>query len=229
MTILRRIPFSLDAEQLRIEAHVQEDSAEAAELQELVVRAQQIGCPKALVREVLVTKVEREQVQLGEVTFTSRVLAHKLARVGRVFALLVTCGEEMEHAQIDTMDLLQRYWWDQLKEQMLNSATHVVHDRVQKRYQLGQTAFLLPGSGERKIWPIEQQRDLFTLFSEAPVAIGVTLNEACLMTPNKTLSGILFATDQAYRGCEVCRRESCSSRCAPFNPTLWQALGLCSE
>jgi predicted transcriptional regulator len=81
-----------------------------------------------------------------------------------------------------------------------------------------------PGSGDVTVWPIEQQQGLFSLLDDVEGAIGVKLMESCLMVPNKTTSGILFTTEEDFRSCEVCHREDCPSRHAPFNKTLWENL-----
>ncbi len=44
------------------------------------------------------------------------------------------------------------------------------------------------------------------------------------MVPYKTTSGVLFPTEVDFRSCEVCRRENCPSRQAPFNKKLWEEI-----
>jgi predicted transcriptional regulator len=79
-----------------------------------------------------------------------------------------------------------------------------------------------PGSGDAGVWPIEQQQELFGLMGDVRGAIGVELTPSCLMIPNKTISGIRFTTETGYRACQVCRRERCPSRSAPFDHDLWE-------
>ena len=82
-----------------------------------------------------------------------------------------------------------------------------------------------PGSGDVSVWPIEQQQALFSLLGDVESEIGVRLTESFLMMPNKTLSGILFPTETDFGACQVCRRENCPSRKAPFDEALWQDIG----
>ena len=81
-----------------------------------------------------------------------------------------------------------------------------------------------PGSGDASLWPIEQQKALFALLGNVEQAIGVRLTDSCLMVPNKTTSGILFPAEVDFRSCEVCHRETCPSRHAPFNQQLWEEI-----
>ena len=68
-----------------------------------------------------------------------------------------------------------------------------------------------------------KQVELFSLLGDAPADIGVTLTDSYLMVPNKTISGIRFPTSVDFRSCQVCHREDCPSRSAPFDQALWDA------
>jgi hypothetical protein len=81
-----------------------------------------------------------------------------------------------------------------------------------------------PGSGDANVWPITQQRELFSLFSNVEALVGVRLTDSFLMLPNKTVSGIRFQTETDFESCELCHRESCVGRRAPFNRELWESL-----
>jgi len=49
----------------------------------------------------------------------------------------------------------------------------------------------------------------------------VELTDSFLMKPNKTVSGIVFPTEEDFRSCQVCRRADCPSRSAAFDAHLW--------
>ena len=68
-------------------------------------------------------------------------------------------------------------------------------------------------------WPTSGQRALFAAL--APGEIGVTLNDSCLMTPLKSVSGVLVsAPAEAHRFrpdfpfCSACRSRECGRRMA---------------
>ena len=80
-----------------------------------------------------------------------------------------------------------------------------------------------PGSGDAEVWPIEQQKELFSVFGDVEALIGVRLTDAMLMIPTMSESGVIFPTATGFASCQVCRREGCSRRTAPFDEAVWQA------
>jgi hypothetical protein len=74
-----------------------------------------------------------------------------------------------------------------------------------------------PGSGPADTWPIRQQKELFSLFGDVEAAIGVRLTESFLMIPNKTVSGLVFATESDFATCSLCPRDVCRNRRAPYD------------
>jgi hypothetical protein len=41
------------------------------------------------------------------------------------------------------------------------------------------------------------------------------------MQPTKSASGIRYPTEVAFESCQLCPREICVGRRAPFTPDLW--------
>ena len=88
-----------------------------------------------------------------------------------------------------------------------------------------------PGSGERSLWPIEEQRPLFKLLGSIETAIGVHLTDSFLMLPNKSVSGFYYKTDKEFHNCQLCKRDHCPNRQKPFDSELWheRAMGYAAE
>jgi cobalamin-dependent methionine synthase I len=63
--------------------------------------------------------------------------------------------------------------------------------------------------GSTPSWSIEQQQVLFGILSRERVreTIGVELGESCIMTPKKSVSGIMAATVREFHNCQACKRE----------------------
>ena len=224
MEVLTEIRFTLDAAALREQAHIEAGSDDAQELQGLIDLAARIGRPKAAYAVSFVEKRDGESVVIGGVAFASRTLSRNLASSERVFPLVATCGREMDEASPARGDMLKEFWWDLVKSHLLAAANRQLGEHLHRKFRLGKTAVMRPGSGDASVWPIEQQRGLFALLGDVEGAIGVRLTDSFLMVPNKTTSGLLFPTEVDFRSCEVCHRENCPSRHAPFNRQLWEEI-----
>jgi len=44
------------------------------------------------------------------------------------------------------------------------------------------------------------------------------------MVPEMSVSGILFPTETGYASCQVCHREDCRLRKAPFDEEIYRAV-----
>jgi hypothetical protein len=106
-----------------------------------------------------------------------------------------------------------------------SAGADLLADRLAERYRLrlggpgAEDVRVLPYSPGYCGWPTEGQRPLFDALR--PGEIGVTLNDSCLMTPLKTVSGVLVAgPGSAHRFrpefpfCDDCRTRECGPRMA---------------
>ena len=224
MEAIKNISFDLDPPVLLELVHISPDSDDAQEFGQLLRLARQIGKPKALYTEVYVENHGNDSVSLNGITFTSTMLRDNLSNVDRVFPFVVTCGREMDMVFEFDGNILKQFWWDAIKTSLLMSAHHYLLGVLLHKYQLKKIASMSPGSGDVNVWPIEQQRELFTLLGDVRGQIGVELTDSCLMVPNKTVSGIFFPTERDFRTCQVCHRISCPNRSAPFDQELWESI-----
>jgi hypothetical protein len=223
MPFLTDIAFEPNVDALLKRMRVQTGTAEADAFSDLIATAREIAKPKAAYRECFVEARTDATVTLDGSVFSSRTLSKNLSGVERVFPFVVTCGRELDRVSFEN-DILQAYWWDAVKGEVLASARSYLKDYLHRRYRLEKTATMSPGSGDVHIWPIQEQRPLFALLGDVKNAIGVELTSSCLMLPIKTLSGIRFPTTVDFRSCQVCRREDCPSRSAAFDRALWESV-----
>jgi len=217
-TVLDPIPFSLDFHDLAAHVRLRPGSADARELERLAGEARAVAAPKALYRLSALEGMRADQVTLDGVTFTSRVLRVNLQGTHRAFPFATTCGQELAAwAQAQT-DMLHRYWADVMMEMALETARRSLQRHLEERFGLEQLSMMTPGSLED--WPITEQRPLFRLLGDTEQAIGLRLMDSCLMVPIKSASGILFPGREDFTSCQLCPREVCPSRRAPYEPDL---------
>ncbi|MHB0938724.1 MAG: vitamin B12 dependent-methionine synthase activation domain-containing protein [Armatimonadota bacterium] len=216
------IPFTPDIPALLQRLQLDADSDFAEEVAELAGRTAGVGRPRALFREVFIEGRGEETVVIDGVTFTSRVLAANLAGVERVFPYVASCGPEFDALLADCDDEFLRFAMDCVKEQALWAAMAALRATLEERYGLLKKSAMHPGSGDVDVWPIEEQGPLFRLLGDVTGQIGVVLTDSFLMHPNKSVSGIFFATEVDFITCTLCHRTDCPNRRAPFDEHLWQ-------
>lgn len=221
---LTGIPVHFDTEALLKTAHVDAGGEDAATFAQLVALGRDVARPKVLLGEAFVEERGQDTVRIGGVTFTSRMLRANLDQVHRVFPFVATCGHEMDQVSLPEDEFMAQYWWDEIKAAALSCALRHLHEHLKRAYLLDKSAGMSPGAGDVEVWPIQQQTELFSLLGDVRAQIGVELTPSFLMVPNKSVSGIQFATDSDFRACQVCRRESCPSRSAAFDAELWKTV-----
>jgi hypothetical protein len=222
--VLTDIPFEFPAEALMSRVRVQAGTDDGREFAALLDLAARVGRPKAMVRECFIEAKGDQSVTLAGVAFVSRALRMNLDQAQRVFAFVATCGHEMDQVPLPADDPLKAFWWDTIKAALLGFAVEHLDRYLAHTWGLGKTATMSPGEGDAAVWPIEQQRDLFAVLGGVEERIGVKLTDSLLMVPNKTRSGIVFATDKDYHTCQLCHRQDCPGRRMPFDEPLWQSI-----
>ncbi|MGI5867872.1 MAG: vitamin B12 dependent-methionine synthase activation domain-containing protein [Kiritimatiellia bacterium] len=221
---LTNIPVDFDVESLLKRVHVEPRTEDARTFEHLVEQAREVARPKALYVESFIEAKGEDTVRIDGVTFTSRALRLNLDKAERVFPFVATCGRELDEVRLPQDEFLAAFWWDAIKTSAMRCAVRHLNDHLKTRHLLSRHAAMNPGSGDADVWPIEQQRELFALLGDVKRLIGVELTPSFLMVPNKSVSGILFATETDFRSCQVCRREDCPGRRAPFDRRLWNAI-----
>ena len=224
MEVLDSIPVRLDLEKVLKQLHLRQISQYVEDtVQELIEIVRPIAKPKAIYEVSYIYDKNEYSLYIGGVKFTSRVLRVNLDKVERAFPYVATCGRELDKISVPSDDLMKNYYLDIIKGMVLRSARSHLEDYLTKNYALGQISRMSPGSLED--WPITQQKELFSIFGNVEDLIGVRLTENFLMSPLKSVSGIYFPTEIKFESCQLCPREGCSGRRAPYDPDLVKKYG----
>lgn len=219
--VLDNIPIKLDLEAVLKRMHARSKNASAEKsIQELIQIVHPIARPKAVYEVSYIENKSEDSLDIGGMKFTSRVLRINLDKVERVFPYVVTCGRELYDIDIPSNELLKSYLLDQIRETVLVSARKYLEDYLIEKYALGQLSRMSPGSGSTTVWPITQQKQLFSIFGNVEELIGVRLTTTMLMIPVKSVSGIFFPTEIKFETCQLCPRDRCIGRRAPYDPDL---------
>jgi hypothetical protein len=218
METIDRIPVTLDTREIAARLRFDPVRAGFESLDELVALAQSLIHPRA-VFEVAYTGAKCEaKVEVAGVTFASPILRQNLENANKIFPYIITVGPELEAAASAQGDMLKQYYLEEMANYALESAAAWLSGRLEARYGLGPLSNMSPGSLED--WPITEQTKLFSIFGDTERLIGVRLTDSLLMVPRKSISGILFPSDEGFMACQLCEREHCPGRKAAYTGRL---------
>ncbi len=224
IVVLDSIPFHLDAAELEARIHLPGGDAELRRAWEsLLAKVTELGRPKAIYRDCTVDAVTGDSVIVEGVPLKSRVMVRQLGERRRLFAYCATCGVETAVLE-GSPDPLEGFWLEELRLVLLRQAIAHLHREISRRYRIPKLAGMAPGSGDADVWPLSEQTRLFDQLFNGRVTdlIGVVLTDSLLMLPHKSSSGVLFAVEHDFATCQLCHRENCPNRRAPFDSGLWR-------
>lgn len=217
--ILDDIPFQIDLGLLMKKLRVREGQSYVDEVKRIASKAEAIARPKAIYKVAFIESKEDQAVVIDGIQMNSRVLRVNLEQAHRVFPFIATCGMELQDWAESIDDILRRFWAETINEMALRVAIKALNQHLDERYRPGRTSAMSPGSlGE---WPIQAQRPLFALLGDPKEAIGVRLTDSLLMVPTKSVSGIRFPKEESFESCQLCPRENCPGRRAPYDRDLY--------
>lgn len=208
------IPVTLDVKE--IAARLRFDPAKAGfeSLDGLIAFAEGLIKPRGVMMIAFVGAKGERTVEVAGVTFESPVLRQNLEKTNKVFPYVITVGPELERAAASQGDLLRQYYLEEMANIALEKAAAWLAARLEKRYGVGPLSNMSPGSLED--WPITEQTKLFSVLGDTERTVGVRLTDSLLMIPRKSISGIFFPSEEGFVACQLCDRERCPGRKAPF-------------
>jgi hypothetical protein len=223
MITLEHIPVELDLEHIRKRLHLRHDG-DRSYTQTLVRIAEPLISAKAVYRDCFIEEKLEDAICIEGIRLTSKVLRKNADNIERVFPYVITIGNKLEEAVKSCEDLLDQYCLDLVGNMALHTARTHLKDHLCSIHALERISWIGPGS--LKDWPIENQKPLFSILGDVERHIGVRLDENCLMRPTKSLSGIYFPTDISFYTCQLCSRDKCPGRKAPYDEGLAREYGI---
>jgi hypothetical protein len=224
MVSLTDIPFAFNTDQFFEQLRIKAGTDHAKVFEELVSTVQAIAKPKALYKVSFIEEKGNDSITLDDIRFTSLALRKNLDAIERVFPYLATCGTEIDTIAIEQGDLQKKMWLAFLKGNLLQTSMQYLIEHLTNRYKVSTVSSMNPGSGDASVWPFEQQRDLFSIFEDVEKHIGVKLTKSLVLVPDMSVAGILFPTETDFQSCQLCHRENCHLRRAPFDKELWESI-----
>jgi len=217
--LLDHIPFRADTDLLAKKLHLTERPRYVEQLEQLVQEAEALARPKAIYGVAYIEEKGDDFVVAEGIRLTSRILRVNLEEAHRLFPFVATCGVELDEWGQSMSNTLHRYWAEAIEDMALRVALRSMKEALVEHFHPGETSDMHPGS--LADWPIEEQRPLFELLGDVEELAGVRLLDSLLMSPTKSVSGVRFPTEESFESCQLCPREECPGRQAPYDQGLY--------
>jgi hypothetical protein len=194
--------------------------------EEALVLGRSLIAPRAVVRWLAVTDLGADAVEAGGVVLTIPNVGQLWGPIEWLAAAVSTIGDRLERRAAElweSRELPLAAMLDSVGSGAVESLAEYVNDVLcQEAIPLGLpvTNRVSPGYGD---WDVSQQKALFAICSGD--AIGVSLNEACFMSPVKSISLLTAAGPQAkvdhyFNQCARCWMRGCAYRRTPAQKTV---------
>lgn len=214
------IPCTVDRNSLFNKLQISHNEKIKAKIEKLIVRALEIGKPKIAYRLSVIDSKDGDFVMVEGQRFSSRVLRVNLEGTSKVVPFVLTCGTEIEEWANSHNTMFEKLCIDRIMEAVLRSAGHRIFPQIDKELNINYAAYMNPGS--LPYWPFSEQKPLFRLLGNLEELIGVKLHDSFVMSPKKTVSGFRFTNKDGYVDCQLCLKEACPDREAPYETYLYQ-------
>jgi hypothetical protein len=229
--VLTDLPLAIDPDEvLRFQGYKKGVDTPTPDVRALfdaaLAEGTRLMAPRAVVRWLRVERAGAAALEIaGEVLSIPRI-GERWGAIEHVAIAVCTIGEALERRVTelwDTRELPLASMLDSVGSGAVESLAEYVNDVLCQHglaAGLKVTNRISPGYGD---WDVAEQRVLFRLCPGTPV--GVTLNDACVMTPGKSISllaggGRAARVDHYFSQCARCWMGDCAYRRAPARRTV---------
>jgi hypothetical protein len=217
--LLADIPFKLDiASVMRRMLFWGSSPGFEKEARELVFAVMDAARPRAVYKVSQIGGKTCGSIEIDGIRFSSHLLRINLEKAEKVFSYAVTCGCDLDGIRVPEKNGAGKYCLETLKTLILAQAVDYLRDYLSGHYHLDYLFSLSPG--EYQAWPLKNQKTVFALLGDVEKLIGVTLSADGTAIPVNSTSGLFFHAETKFENCQLCSREPCMMRRAPFSLEL---------
>ena len=193
-----------------------EDDEYIEEIENLLREAIEIAKPTAIYT-ILKPELFEGKIKLNGIQIDEPFVFQMLSECNTVIPYIASCGKEIDEWSKTFTDFFDQFVADTLKILCLGCAREKLTEEVKNKHFTDEEkhiSTLNPGSLEE--WPLTGQIPLFDIIGEVKEKIGVSLSDSLLMSPTKSVSGIMFQTKEEYHNCQLCQKQNCPGRRAEY-------------
>ncbi|MGH7391970.1 MAG: hypothetical protein ACREM3_21305 [Candidatus Rokuibacteriota bacterium] len=226
VTVLADLPLEIDPDEvLRFQGYKRGIDTPGPEVRALFDEALALGrrliAPRAVVRWAPVRRQAADRLEVGELALAIPDVTRHWGEVVEVAGAVVTIGDALERrvaALWDARELPLAAMLDSVGSGAVESLAEYLNDALCRQgleRGVKVTNRISPGYGG---WDVAEQRLLLALCP--PDTIGVAVNDACFMTPGKSISLLVGAgpharVDHYFSQCARCWMRDCAYRRVP--------------
>ena len=230
--VLSSLPLAIDPDEvLRFQGYKRGRDVPGADVRALfdtaLAEGRRLMAPRVVLRWAPVARMEADALEVDGQRLNIPRIGRLWGEVEHVAVALCTIGEALERrvAELwDARELPLASMLDSVGSGAVESLAEYVNDVLcqQGLPALKVTNRISPGYAD---WDVAEQPRLFALCPGDP--IGVVLNEACVMTPGKSISllagaGRVARVDHYFSQCARCWMRDCAYRRTPARQTVRQ-------
>jgi hypothetical protein len=230
LQVFTDVPLAIDpAEVLRFQGYKAGRDVPSADVRalfdEALAEGRRLMTPRAVARWAHARGPSQDELDVEGERLCIPGIGARWGKVEHVAAAVCTIGEALEERVRelwDARELPLASMLDSVGSGAVESLAEYVNDLLcqQGLPTLRVTNRISPGYGD---WDVAEQRRLFRLCPGD--AIGVALNEACVMRPGKSISLLVGAgadarVDHYFSQCARCWMRDCAYRRAPAPTTV---------
>jgi len=184
----------------------------------LIVQCRKIMEPRCgYVALEALSLTDKDEIATPQVRFhPGKIIVKMLKGSEKFLFFMATAGpgpEQLSKSLMAEGQYLEGYLVDLIASVLAEAAAQYVHDHIRETQDLAGLNISNRYSPGYCGWEVSEQQKLFGLFPEG--TCGITLTESSLMTPIKSVSGLVGAgEDVKFRDytCEICSMKNCIFR-----------------
>ena len=180
------------------------DAVKAVSYAECIIK------PKFIYKKVNIDDIGKDFILIDDIKFCSKILANKIRGKDTAFVFIATGGKEIAIYIDEVSDCFEKYVLDIAAYMGCLSALKNMEEAIKETYNIDRYISLAPGS--LPDWDVIEGKKIFELFGHDYKKVGVRILESGMIEPVKSVTGILFESEDAFNSCEVCMRQDCPTR-----------------
>lgn len=207
---------NISAESLLSALHIDKDEDDLVEnVMTIYYEAVKIAKPIAIY-SCISPELHGEEILLNNIVFKEPFVYKMLYECDIVVPYVASCGQEIDLWSKSFTDVFEQFVADTLKHMCLGVIREKLFSEVKQKYFESEKNVSTLNPGSLKEWAITGQIPLFELLGGVTQDIGVELSKSLLMSPTKSISGIMFQSKESFENCQLCPKLNCPNRRVPY-------------